>query len=199
MTVSGDKFGLDLQALESHLVAMGYREPREYRLKRKLSGSDADLPKTPVPVARDAFCMALILAPLTLGACALIGEHPLLGGGTTVLRFIGFGTLMALPAYFLIGAPIFWDELKRHRNRLPGRMAEAGFIANFATLPLYTFIFSLPQMDIGIGAFIGGMSFFFGLAFAPVLGALFGAYYRAMARPNDTYSSSTPFSQGGEQ
>ncbi len=116
-----------------------------------------------------AFFSALLLAPL---AMALIGAVTLpIGIGFIVLFSIPFGA----PAYLLAFAPLAWLAIVKGATGA-GWMALVGSLANLAAAAvLGTWVFFTEGWSDAREAvtFING----FGLIFAPLYGALFGAFY----------------------
>ena len=116
-----------------------------------------------------AFFSALLLAPV---AMALIGAVTLpIGIGFIILFSIPFGAAAYLGAF----APLAWLAIVARFSGV-GEMALIGALANLAAAALFgtwMLVFEGWEEARDAVTFVHG----FGLIFAPIYGALFGAFY----------------------
>lgn len=129
-----------------------------------------------------AYWAALFLTPLSVAAAASLiygvaGEDAALFAG-----FLGFVVAFGAPSYFAVGAPMFWLATRRKQT-----FAATAFKANMIAAPITCVVLVIAtsgQLDIAIGGalFVHG----FGLAAAPLSGALFGWLFHQFRRADET-------------
>ncbi|MGF1502425.1 MAG: hypothetical protein ACFBSD_11470 [Paracoccaceae bacterium] len=185
MTENHAKPARSTAEVEDHLIEIGFRDPDKARPR-----APADLVVPPIDPR--AFVFALLATPAAIGLPAMT-----LGAitGSDLLNFIAGGVLFALPPYLLAGAPFFRAALtRRWAPGFPvGACAAGGLLANLLTVPVYALmgigIWLWQTVTTGDGGdeirgavFVGSFAMLFGFAFAPAMGAVFGALYGWLRR-----------------
>lgn len=121
---------------------------------------------------RRSFALAAIVTPLAIG----------LGG--IVLIVPAFAALWGLPAYALLGLPLFRLVFQHCPNAVAREAVlpfiAAGFIANLGTYPLYLVAGTL--VELRSAEFWAQFCAGFGAAFGPIHGLIFAEIYYLASR-----------------
>jgi len=90
-----------------------------------------------------------------------------------------FAAWWGLPAYLVLGLPLFWLTIKNCPEAIARHEYSpfiiAGFVANLATYPFY--LVGMESMGMRSAEEWALFCFGFGLVFAPLHGLVFGALY----------------------
>ncbi|MEM9147714.1 MAG: hypothetical protein AAGC57_16135 [Pseudomonadota bacterium] len=193
-----------LQAAERHLVAVGFRDPPEFRRRRaQPPGLSAPKPGAKpnrglrAEVDRPAFAATLVLCivvqvwPLLvlpdLGALARQQEglvFDALGLAHAVLSGWAVVAVAALPGIVVIGAPAAWMAIRRHGTGtgLPGELAGTAFETNLFSIAVYAPLLMLLGASLTMAVGIGIAITTAGLVVAPLQGLIFGTIYQRLTR-----------------